>query len=159
MLQVQPRSLKAMGVPSTALECWDLSIPKQYMVQKGIYSKDEIDEMEIEYKRYIGLVIAHGRIPMPPKLDEFWHNHVLFTKDYAAMCEAVVGHFIHHDPSILDEISNPYWKEGGHRADIAKNLMSLYFAEFGEKANHRIWNMQQWRDCCSGSCDSPSCRQ
>jgi hypothetical protein len=36
-------------------------------------------------------------------MDDFWHAHILFTQDYAAMCQAVAGQFLHHRPSILDE--------------------------------------------------------
>jgi len=33
-----------------------------------------------------------------PKIDEAWHNFILFTKDYADFCEEFFGHFIHHRP-------------------------------------------------------------
>ena len=44
-----------------------------------------------------------GAVPVDRRVDEFWHAHILFTQDYAAMCKAVAGQFLHHRPSILDE--------------------------------------------------------
>src|SRR5262249_39319225 len=30
--------------------------------------------------------------------DRFWHMHILDTRKYAADCDAVFGHFLHHFP-------------------------------------------------------------
>jgi hypothetical protein len=31
-------------------------------------------------------------------IDQMWHTFVLFTRDYAAFCEACCGRFVHHTP-------------------------------------------------------------
>jgi len=31
-------------------------------------------------------------------LDEYWHQHILDTRKYAADCETTFGFFLHHDP-------------------------------------------------------------
>lgn len=35
----------------------------------------------------------------PKKIDEAWHNFLLFTEEYANFCETFFGSFIHHQPS------------------------------------------------------------
>jgi hypothetical protein len=39
-------------------------------------------------------------VPLSPseRVDEGWHNFILFTKDYADFCQSNFGHFIHHTP-------------------------------------------------------------
>jgi hypothetical protein len=32
-------------------------------------------------------------------IDEMWHVFLLFTRDYAALCDAHLGGFVHHDPA------------------------------------------------------------
>ncbi len=39
------------------------------------------------HKKYYGMTGA---------VDELWHTFVIFTKDYAAFCNAVAGRFLHH---------------------------------------------------------------
>jgi hypothetical protein len=87
------------------LNAWDLSLVKQQVVRKGIFRADEVDAIERDYKQFMALscVADSGAIPVDPRMDEFWHAHILFTQDYAAMCKAVAGQFLHHRPSILDE--------------------------------------------------------
>lgn len=31
-------------------------------------------------------------------VDPFWHNHILFTKDYVEFCDQIYGHYVHHTP-------------------------------------------------------------
>jgi hypothetical protein len=39
-------------------------------------------------------------VPLSPseRVDEGWHNFILFTKDYADFCHRNFGRFIHHVP-------------------------------------------------------------
>lgn len=128
------------------LEEWDMSVVKTYLVQKGVYEQDEIDEVEREYKRFLALVLAYrgaGRIPMCQKVDDMWHGHILFTEDYHAMCERLGHGYIHHRPCILD---------GGAEAlkgDYEANTRPRYELHFGKIPKH-IWeaNMQICVNCC-----------
>lgn len=38
-------------------------------------------------------------------LDPLWHAHMLFSEEYAAFCEAVVGQYMHHKPLLKDDVS------------------------------------------------------
>ncbi|HEY2034771.1 MAG TPA: hypothetical protein VGH02_13900 [Rhizomicrobium sp.] len=87
------------------LNAWDLSLVKQQVVRKGIFRADEVDAIARDYKHFLALscVADSGAVPVDPRVDEFWHAHILFTQDYAAMCKTVADQFLHHRPSILDE--------------------------------------------------------
>ena len=44
-----------------------------------------------------GLVLS-----IPPEIlgiDEMWHVFLLFTRDYATLCDKHLGGFVHHDPA------------------------------------------------------------
>ncbi|MEM5548941.1 hypothetical protein [Pseudoalteromonas fuliginea] len=36
-------------------------------------------------------------------IDEMWHNFILFTKDYSAFCDNYFGHYLHHNPTSVEE--------------------------------------------------------
>jgi hypothetical protein len=47
--------------------------------------------------RPLGLVLSiHPEIR---GIDEMWHVFLLFTRDYAALCNKHLGGFVHHDPA------------------------------------------------------------
>jgi hypothetical protein len=68
-------------------------------------------------------------------IDEMWHVFLLFTRDYAALCDAYLGGFVHHQPNpdgprqAIDEVA------------LAAELRALYsfvYDELGE-ATLRAW--------------------
>jgi hypothetical protein len=46
---------------------------------------------------------AESPVPLSPShlVDFGWHAFILHTKEYAAFCDRVAGHFLHHDPTPL----------------------------------------------------------
>ena len=61
-----------------------------------------IDEAIFEFRRYLGLRVLHtGPIDMFSKqIDDVWHTCLLFSRLYAAYCDAAFGHFVHHEPAM-----------------------------------------------------------
>ncbi|MEO2282050.1 glycine-rich domain-containing protein [Pseudoalteromonas pernae] len=55
---------------------------------------------EIEYKKFLTLKMLYPKVSLVPSklIDKFWHEHILDTKSYAADCDKLFGHFIHHYP-------------------------------------------------------------
>ncbi len=39
----------------------------------------------------------------PPDIDAFWHQYILFTREYATECERPFGGFLHHSPASGEE--------------------------------------------------------
>jgi hypothetical protein len=79
-----------------------------------------------------GLVLAMH--PEIRGIDEMWHVLLLFTRDYAALCDAYLGGFVHHDPAT----GGP--REAADEA-LAAELTALYsfvYDELGE-ATLRAW--------------------
>ena len=62
-----------------------------------------------------------------PKIDEGWHNFILFTKEYKAFCEKYIGWFIHHQPVL-----------NGGSGDKYQTTYRVAERIFGS-LNQRIW--------------------
>jgi hypothetical protein len=64
------------------------------------YSDDEARKAWTELLRF--LIVcgqADGSLAPSKRIDEVWHEVILHTRDYAALCTALCGHFIHHTPT------------------------------------------------------------
>ncbi|MCB9810979.1 MAG: hypothetical protein H6779_04925 [Candidatus Nomurabacteria bacterium] len=111
---------------------WDLSKIKEYVVSKGLCTDSEIDAIEAEYKRYLAICFTFPEqaFPTPAKIDILWHQHILFTQDYADMCEITGGRFLHHFPFSDDKMFS-----------LLDNqlLKQKYVDMFGEKPNS-LWD-------------------
>ena len=95
------------------LQEFDLRFLEEQLTWKDGYSDTLAHECVEEYRKWIALHIAmhdsefalayfSGRqvpLGMPSRyIDNAWHRHILFTRDYTAFCGAVAGRMIHHNP-------------------------------------------------------------
>lgn len=124
---------------------WDIPTIKQYAVQKGLYTAEEIDAVEIEYKKYLALCIGYPQaaLPTPLRLDDLWHQHILFTKDYHAMCQKVCGTYLHHQPFVGDAKADPRARS---------EMRAIYQREFGEPPAN-AWGNCFVNPCSVGTCE------
>jgi hypothetical protein len=122
---------------------WDLTYLKDYMVASEIIQADLADKLEREYKRFIYLltITGHRGVPISEQVDKMWHNHILFTRDYVAFCDSVIGRYIHHLP-MLDNGSSSLLE------DLHANTLTLYQRCFGNFDN-TFWsvNKVKCQDC------------
>lgn len=53
------------------------------------------------YKNFLFLQKKHLPESLVPtrEIDEFWHNHILYTKKYFHDCMNIFGHYLHHQPA------------------------------------------------------------
>ena len=81
------------------------------------------------YKRFLWLMVIHPNTPIVPTrdIDEFWHNHILYTENYTKDCNALFGRYIHHVPS--DPNNSAEMSVITNRFMITK---ALYLEEFRE---------------------------
>jgi hypothetical protein len=58
-----------------------------------------------QYKNFLILAKKHfPKFLVPTKyIDEFWHNHILYTKNYFEDCKNIFGHYLHHEPTSPSE--------------------------------------------------------
>ncbi|WP_100772187.1 glycine-rich domain-containing protein [Rhizobium sullae] len=102
----------------------------------------------------------HGKFyGMTGAVDELWHTFVIFTRDYAAFCDAVAGRFLHHVPEVEGEMSASTF-------DHYLAFLADYEAVFNEPAPSAYWPRPTGNDTdvaactgCSGcnSCTGHSC--
>lgn len=121
--------------------------PMVYKLLKATaLSEAEVPEMLREVLRFLHLIAWSGKRLTPPYvLDLAWHEFILFTKAYAAYCDAAFGRFIHHTP-------------GGTADENQRQLkatLSLYISHFGTP-DPRFWGDQGFyseaADC--GACEA-----
>ncbi len=74
-------------------------------------TKKEVDKVFDSFKDFVFLASFKPVYLSSYIIDEAWHTFILFTKDYHQFCNAVVGKYFHHHPSI---------KRGGFKADLSE---------------------------------------
>jgi len=57
------------------------------------------------YKNFLFLLKKHSPEALVPtrQIDEFWHNHILYTKNYINDCMQIFGRYQHHEPAAPGE--------------------------------------------------------
>lgn len=83
------------------------SLPKAYVQQvkqrmKGRNTKaDEVEWTFFEMKRYFLLNAVIKDVPMfSAKVDEVWHEMIMFTVDYERFTDRFFDRFLHHQPNV-----------------------------------------------------------
>lgn len=98
------------------------------MIVTHCWSRYTAEKVKTQYIRFLYLKAVYGKqYSLPPsiEIDEFWHNHILFTEKYHRDCKKIFGKFLHHNPAhgqSVDELKRMFDEE----------TQSLYFREFGE---------------------------
>ncbi|MFJ9909613.1 glycine-rich domain-containing protein [Streptomyces sp. NPDC101152] len=99
-------------------------------------------------------IAASGQQPgqslVPSRLvDHGWHAFIVHTVDYAAFCQRVVGHFVHHVPTDEDEQT-----PGDPQAERERTLTAIRTA--GYTAEKDLWgDAADCNQCHAGCHDSP----
>ncbi len=80
------------------------------------------------YKRFLWLCYKYPSESLVPSkdIDEFWHNHILHTREYTRDCQLIFGHYLHHSPSEPG-------KAGEEQLQNYARTKELYLREFGER--------------------------
>lgn len=108
---------------------WDLTKPKQFLVNRQGMDPVHVQDLEREYKRFLALRLLDldaGKFPISNTVDEIWHAHILYTEDYARMGTEVFGRPVHHLPAVTDaerDALEPYYHN---------NTMRVYREHFGK---------------------------
>lgn len=102
----------------TEIMAYPLEKVRERLTTDGKLSTATIDTAVTEYRKFLSLVLMGNRgLAMTSKeVDEVWHTHILFTKDYADFCTAVFGRFLHHKPNVASDPITPGGGEVFRRA-------------------------------------------
>ena len=72
----------------------------QKLMSEQKWSLPQTQRAIAEYKKFMLLVVMGPNGASPSKMvDEVWHLHLTFTKNYQDFCKKVAPQFIHHHPS------------------------------------------------------------
>lgn len=84
------------------------------------------------YKNFLLLSKKHFPEPLVPtrEIDEFWHNHILYTQHYSQDCLRIFGRYLHHQPASPDEDAEKLVRE-------YIKTKQLYLEEFNEELELR----------------------
>ena len=94
------------------------------------YSEEDAANLLKEAKRMLYLSIrTKERISPSLKVEDAWHEMLMFTRDYQEFAE-FIGGFIHHDPT-------PGPPDGGN---LFRATKKNYKDTFGEEPDPRYWS-------------------
>lgn len=79
------------------------------------------------YKNFLFLFKKHPQEPLVPtrEIDEFWHNHILYTKNYLHDCMMIYGYYLHHEPATPNDHPESL-------VSLYQKTKEYYFQEFNE---------------------------
>ena len=74
------------------------------MIDKYKWDEAESRECFEDLKKFLYMAVMADK-PVAPteKLDEMWHNFILYTMDYDEFCRTRLGIFVHHRPRRRDD--------------------------------------------------------
>ncbi|WP_154964311.1 glycine-rich domain-containing protein [Agrobacterium tumefaciens] len=107
----------------------------RYCKEEGLsaeIAQDHRREM-LRFLALCGTATEHGKFyGMTGAVDELWHTFVIFTREYAAFCDAVAGRFLHHVPEVEGQMSMSTF-------DHYLAFLADYEAVFNEPAPAAYW--------------------
>ena len=119
----------ALDAAQHTINALDLSLVTQRLAKEPGWHMADAKICEGLYRNFLWLMRkygpVHGELTPSVEIDDYWHNHILFTKKYFADCQAIFGHYRHHTPQVGEGAQT--------NADQHFELtQKLYFKEFGE---------------------------
>ena len=76
-------------------------------------------------KKYKG----QNQLPPSEEMDEFWHQHILDTKQYRKDCQAIFGEYLDHYPYFGIDATSTF----SDLESAFEKMQELYMEEFGER--------------------------
>jgi len=133
------------GSVRDAIMEWNLDKVREYLINRKKVAVDLVDRLILEYRRFMILTVENpGQlVPIAGPVDDVWHTHILYTENYCAFGQAVVGGYIHHLPTANDN-------EAQRLTDAYHtNTFNLYRENFGE-IDRSVWG-ENFQVClCNG---------
>ncbi|WP_437626139.1 glycine-rich domain-containing protein [Sorangium sp. So ce1151] len=105
------------------------------LMNKTVATEHEAEVLFRELARYLWLVESDRTRAYPMfslRVDEAWHQFVLFTLEYADFCQRFFGRFLHHAPGnapVTHAVREATWDE----------FVAAYSALYGEPPPE-VWN-------------------
>jgi len=90
----------------------------------------DINELIYEYLKFMKLMQRYPSVRFSPSemVDQVWHEHILFTKEYRKFCKKHFGSYVNHNPTV------PGYSTATASDDQRSYVNSLYFYELHFKS-------------------------
>jgi len=115
------------------IENLDLAYLEKRLMDRQGWTAKNAKEAVRRYKNFLILILRYPDRVLAPALDidEAWHSHILFTREYFRDCEIVFGGYLHHTPFQFSGQNSG--EEEKKAMEKAQSLTSdLYIQEFNE---------------------------
>lgn len=80
----------------------DLSRVRAKLLEREDWDDARVDAALGEYRQFLFIRAltewSTKLVPLSEDMDEVWHEHILFSRQYQHMCSALFGNFLHHNP-------------------------------------------------------------
>lgn len=96
------------------LDNWEMPFVEEKLIENGHSTKENVMEHILWYKQFMSFKVLRPEIRcgmFSDIIDGVWHQHILFTQDYAKFCNAIFGKFIHHVPCNIMDMSKEALEE------------------------------------------------
>ena len=150
------QQMRRFNTSAEKVKALDMGAVVAVLVQRDGYSPTKAVELAEEYRKYLALVGA-GLQPVPSKkVDDAWHAHMLNTKKYAADTQALLGHFLHHEPAnlLLDQQG---MQEQKASMDNMFASTKMQICDFYGRVNEDAWAKEDVALCAPCTCSSEAC--
>jgi len=113
----------------TFIKSLSLDFIEKRLIERHEWFPEDAKEAVRRYKNFLLLLYKYPDLVLAPApdIDEAWHAHILFTKEYMHVTTEIFGEYLHHTPA---QSSNP--NEQKKMQDAQLRAGDLYFKEFNE---------------------------
>lgn len=120
--------------PNTSLNIWPLpaGLRARLMREHG-WTEAFAAQAETEYRRFVYLATLGRSVTPSPAVDEVWHTHLMFTRNYWGGFQALLPAPLHHEPGT----DTP--GDAARLREQYLETLSLYERTFGEEAPADCW--------------------
>jgi len=77
-----------------------ISDPNDELTYSSGWPRDLAEKIAEQYKAFLWISKLHPDKILVPfrEVDEFWHQHILHTRQYVQDCQNIFGRYLHHTP-------------------------------------------------------------
>lgn len=81
------------------------------LMENNLWDEEFAERVIMEYKKFMYLICTKTEAAPCYLVDQVWHQHILYTKDYADFCQKFYGGFIHHNPDRYKNASSGLYEQ------------------------------------------------
>lgn len=119
------------------LDSLDLTQVIQRVMKEKRWSKRMAETAALFYKNFLYLCKKYQNHHLVPtqQIDEIWHAHILYTKDYHTLSHTIFGQYLHHHPLHKGQDIG-----ASDHHDPMNLLQTLHSQEFGYKIYDTVYS-------------------